>query len=92
MPSRLGIPLVVPILPRDVKAGRFPRPQDFRHAPGLGDASPRREGRITVKDLADAVHPVVSHLVDEGPQERLGAFSIRVDPQVTADLAPELNY
>ena len=51
---------------------RLPRPQHFRHAPCLGDAASRREGRIAVEDFTDAAQTVVSQMTDEWLQESAG--------------------
>lgn len=66
-----------------VRGGLLPRPEGLRHAPRLGDASARPEGRVALEDLGDTAHAVVGEVVSQRLQERPGGGGVAVNPQVS---------
>ena len=68
------------------RSNRFlPHPQHLRHGPRLGDAAARREGRVAVKDLAQAAQAMRCQLLEQRLQKGPRGRRVAVDAQVGAD-------
>lgn len=61
---------------------RSPGSQDFSHRPSLGDASTRREGRVSVEDFAKRPEAMRRDLPSHRLEETRSCFMISVDSQV----------
>jgi hypothetical protein len=64
---------------------RSPGSQDFSHRPSLGDASTRREGRVSVEDFAKRPEAMRGDLPSHRLEETRRCFMISVDSQVRQD-------
>ena len=69
----VGIPLVVQ---------KPPSAQYFSNAPGLRDATARREGSVAIENLADAADAVIVQVMLKRQQERIRCFPVAVDAPV----------
>jgi hypothetical protein len=56
-----------------------PCPQNFRYRPGLCDASPRGEGRVTIENLTERAQAVRMNLFAERLEKTQGRSAIGVD-------------